>query len=485
MKSSLEWFSESKDVFKSILAFSRARRVPLYLVGGILRDSVIGRKKDNPDIDFCLKGNAVSFARSLARRLRCGFAVLDRIHGCGRVVKKIKGTCYTFDFTDFRAPSIEGDLLHRDFTINSMALPFENIFQAGGPIEKLFIDPYGGMRDIRARAVRLVNPKGFLEDPLRVLRAFSLAALFGFSIEKRTLALIKPAQKKITAVSFERIRDEMFKLFSSGRAHASLAQMEKYRIIDSLFPEIKPMRSLRQGPYHHLDVWKHTLETLKHLELILRGVSQKDARMKEYLFEEISYGRRRYELMKLAALLHDVGKPKTLRVEKGKISFHGHERVGSYMAEEAAKRLKLSNDEIRCLKQIIFAHLRPGFLSDSQPVTKKAQYRFFRDTGAHAVSVLLLSLADQRATKGRLATPESRLRQERLVRTFIKAYFTAAQEKKPPRLVNGHDLMKRFKLEPSIVIGKLLRSLDELQAIGKIKTKEEALKQAAVLIKKL
>ncbi len=482
MKSFFPWLKENRALLEAIQGIASRKRVTLYLVGGALRDIVSGRQKNRPDMDFCLKQGAISFARAVARELKCGFVVLDELHGCARAVKKMRGGLYTLDFTDFRGKTLEEDLLHRDFSVNSMALELKNIFSLCN-LDDALIDPFGGRKDIKAGIVRLVNRQGFDEDPLRLLRAFSLAALFGFSLDPLTSRLARSKRKKITSVASERVRDELFKVLSSRQSFGPLKKIEEYGLLDLIIPEIKPMRRIRQGLHHHLDVWNHSLETFKHLEAILNKA--KDANtMSSYIAEEVSAGRSRYELIKLAGLLHDIGKPGTLSVKRGKVSFHGHERLGACMCEKIGIRLKLSNEEIRCLKQIVFSHLRPGFLADAPLLTRRARFRFFRDTGSEALSVLLVSLADQRATKGRLATRESRQRHERLIKRLMREYFTGRNEKKAKRLVNGNDLMDRFGLKPSPAIGKVLRELEELQAIGRIKNRREALRHAAKILKK-
>ncbi|MFA7653106.1 MAG: metal-dependent phosphohydrolase, partial [Candidatus Omnitrophota bacterium] len=176
-------------------------------------------------------------------------------------------------------------------------------------------------------------------------------------------------------------------------------------------------------------------------------------------------------------------KPKTLRRKKGRITFHGHERVGVALSEDIAKRLKLSNEESYSLRKIILCHLRPGYLAEGEHPTARARFRFFRDAGREALSVLLLSLADQRATQGPLATVESRRRHERVVSRLIRENSKKGKEKKKARLLDGNDIMKKFKLAPSPLIGKILAEVEELQAIGKVKTRQEAFKAAARLAK--
>jgi poly(A) polymerase len=328
-----------------------------------------------------------------------------------------------------------------------------------------------------------VRKDGFDEDPLRILRAFSFAALLGFQIEAGTLKLARSKRGKLSSVSGERIRDELFKILSTQRSYDFLCRLDKHGILEFLFPEIGPMRAMKKGARHHLDVWGHTMETVRHLELCVKSFGRKPE-INAYLEEEISSGRRRRELLKLAALVHDIGKPKTLRVEKGKVQFHGHERVGSQMFRDIGERMKLSNEEVRLIRQIIFLHLRPGYLVTNSVVTPRAKFRFFRDAGTEAAGILLLSLADQRSTKGYPLLEKSRGRHERTGRALIREYFHKQKEEKHCRLVNGHDLIREFSLEPSPVIGNILRDLEELQAIGKVSTKEEALQAAAKLLRK-
>lgn len=463
-------------ILEETFAFSRKHKKTLYVVGGFLRDKLIKRKKANPDIDFYIRRNALSFGRALADHLRAGFVVLDKEHGACRVVKKAADKIYTLDFSDSRGASLELDLYHRDFTINSLAISLEDMLKPGA-IDKYLIDRYCARIDIKKKIIRMVCDQAFDEDPLRILRSLSQSAMFDFKVEKQTLRLVKAKRVKLRAVSAERVRDELFKILDTDKAYESFLNMDKLGILDVLFPEFRPMRGVNQGPYHHLDIWKHSLESLRQMEMIIQAMSRQKA-VKAYLEEEVSFGRRRKGLMKMACLLHDIGKPQTLRRRNGKFTFYGHDRRGMEISEGILRRLKLSNDEINALKKIVFWHLRPGYLADSQPISERAKFRYFRDAASEALAVLLVSLADQRSTRGRLTTPNSRQRHEDAVALLMKEYFQRQKEKKFTRLVNGNDLMRRFKLPPSKLIGKMLRDIDELTAIGKIKSKEEAFKAA-------
>ncbi len=450
------------------------------MVGGVLRDLVLGREKANPDFDFAVKRAAINFGRNLAKEIKAGFVVLDKEHGACRLVKKINQKIYTFDFSDFRGKSLEEDLKHRDFTINSMALGLEKAFSVKNLDESL-IDLYEAKEDLKKKIIRIVNKKSFSEDPLRILRAFSFASILGFTIDKETLKLAKSEKAKLTRVSFERVRDELFKIFDTDKTFDCFITLDKLKILEIIFPEIKKMRGIGQGPYHHLDVWQHTLESLRQFDALLKNIKNQEVR--DYLDAVISSDRKRRQLLKLGLFLHDIGKPATLRHEKGRTTFHGHEREGISLGADIAKRLKLSNDELYSLHKMILWHLRPGYLADSENPTPRAKFRYFRDAAGEALSVLLLSLADQRATKGPLTTMNARKQHERVVARLIREYLAKGKEKRKERLVNGNDLMKKFKLPPSKLIGKILSELEELQAIGKVKTKAEAIKAASKLVK--
>lgn len=481
MKPLLRLPLKSQDILKSIYRFAKAKKIRLYLVGGILRDLLLARKEENPDFDFCLKKDAISFGKQLAKRIKAGYVVLDKVHGACRLVKKIKDRTYTLDFTDFRGRTLEEDLLHRDFTINALAIELEKMFSHDN-LENLLIDPYKGRVDLKKKIIRVVNIKAFVEDSLRILRAFSMSCILSFKIDKETIKLAKQERKRLSDVSSERIRDEFFKILESFQAFDYLAEMDKLKILKVIFPEIEKMRGVDQGPYHHLDVWKHSLETVKQLEILIKEFKNKQE-IQDYLNEVISSDRRRLGLIKLGALLHDIGKPAALRYENGKTKFHGHERIGIEITQDIIKRMKLSNDEMESLQKMILWHLRPGYLADNKIVTPRAIFRYLRDTASEAVSTLLISIADQRATKGRLTSQDSRIHHERVCTSLIKEYFKKRKEKKMPRLISGDELIVKFKLQPSPLIGKILSEIEELQAIGKIKTKKEALKIAKKFIK--
>jgi len=467
---------------RSVRDFVRRRRIPVYLVGGFLRDQILGRPC--LDFDFTVDHSAIKLARAFAQKIKGAFVLLDQEHGCARVVKKRQATTETYDFADFRGKDLLSDLKHRDFTINTLCCEI-NSLKTGQTFDDVVSDSLKGRRDIEKKTIRMVSARAFRDDPLRLLRAFSLRALLQFKIEPKTAQTIALRKNLIRGVSAERIRDELFKILQTDRAAENLKLMDKAGLLEKVLPQIAVMVGVRQGPYHHLDIWKHSLETVKQLETIL-SISSADSKLMAYLSEPLGGDRSRLALLKLAALLHDIGKPQSLRRKSNKIYFYGHDRVGRRIVRQLAIDLKLSNNERRILQDMVLWHLRPGYLSNFQQPTRRALFRYFRDTADEAVSIALLSWADQRSTRGPLTSAADQVHHENICRDLISEYFRAKDQKPFTRLINGHDLIRRLKLKPSPHFSRILNGIEEQQAAGKLKTKQEALawaKRAAARLK--
>ena len=464
--------------FKTLVSLAKKEHKDIYLVGGFLRDLWLGYQKESLDLDFSLSRGAIDFGRTLAKELRAGFVVLDKENGCSRVVIRDKKDKHlvTFDFVDFRGRDLKEDLLKRDFTINTLAVRLPVL---GQPL----LDYYGAEKDLLGKTIRVADRASFDEDPLRILRAFSLSAIFDFRIFPSTLKLIKKRINGLKTIAGERMRDELFKILDVEHAARAISLLDKLGILELVIPQVRVMHHVKQGAYHHLDVWEHSLETLKKLEELMRKLKDRED-IRPYLDTEMAGGRKRRQLIKLAALLHDIGKPQAFEVKAGKTMFHGHERIGRIICDEVVEKLKLSTKEKFALDTIIFWHLRPGYLADNAVLTKRAVHRYFRDTKEEALSVLLVSIADQRATRGPMASPASRRKHERVVFALIKQYFDLLKQKPFKRLINGDDLIKKLKLSPGPIFSTLLNAIEEMQVEGKVKSKAQALAFLRGLIKK-
>jgi len=463
---------------KIIRDIAKKKKLSVHLVGGFLRDFLLGSQKE--DFDFAVNKNALSMARSFSKKIKGAYVLLDEKRGCARVAKKVNGNLCTYDFADFRAKTFKEDLAHRDFTINTLSLDLSNLNDSMEVSEAL-VDLTRGLKDIKEKRIKRTSVKAFKEDPLRMMRAFSLKAILGFKIELKTLNQIRKEKDLICNVSYERIRDELFKILETTRSAQILKSMDRVGLLEKIIPQVKVMLNCKQGTYHHLDVWPHSLETVVQTEKIfVRTKNNKE--ITAYLSESLGGNRSRKSLMKLAALLHDIGKPDTRKKEKGKMSFHGHEHVGKTIVKHIAVMLKLSVRERHALEDMVRWHLRPGYLSNFKQPSEKAIYRYFRDAKDESVSILLLSLADQRSTRGPATTQKDQEHHAKICLVLVSQYFKKKEEKPIIRLINGNDLIKRLKLKPSPVFAEILTEIEEKQSLGKITTKKEAIDLAKKIV---
>lgn len=479
-------------------------QVEVYLVGGAVRDLLMNRL--SPDFDFALPSSGISLARSVANSLNADFMVLDEERDTGRVILTNEDGAFTYlDFASFRGttPStdtrqaLEEDLRDRDFTINALAL---------NPRDMTIIDPLDGATDIRAKIIRACAPASISHDPVRILRGVRQAAAFGFAIEKNTRTWMKEAAGEIEKVTVERLRDEVFKILGGPKASASLRALEMLGAMQHLMPELLEMKGVTQLPPHIHDVWTHTLSVLDHLDDLLSSlspdfdaektsdlfmglISLKIGRYREqiaaHMTKSLNPNRPHRSLLFLSALYHDVCKPSTkFADENGRIRFFDHDLKGAEVVAERARSFNLSNDEIERLDSIVRHHMRFHFfterlLKEGQPPSRKAIYRYFRNSGGAGVDLVLLALADVRGVWGNTLTQEIWAAHLDIARILLENYWERPQETvNPPRLLDGNELMKELNLRPGRIVGQLLEFIRENQAAGKIDSRDEAIEFA-------
>ena len=468
------------------------KKTVIYLVGGAVRDAFL--KKESHDLDFALPRNALKVARKAANALQGAYYRMDDEHQTGRVVLVADdGTRTTMDFAAMGSPDLEEDLRKRDFTINAMAVDVHQ------PQELL--DPLGGLTDLLNKRLRVCSPTAFLDDPVRVLRAIRMAAGFSLTMVSETRQLIKQAVDSLPMVSPERVRDELFKIFDGPQPATSIRALEMVGALEHVLPEIIATKGVSQSPPHIYDVWEHTLHTLQRLDVVLslldEGYSHDNEsggditsglislrlgryrkQVTQHFNTSLSIERSSRALLFLAALYHDAGKPECRIVEEdGRIRFTGHEEGGAKMAADRGTAFHLSNAEIDRIKVIVRNHMRPWHLAkEEKPPSRRAIYRFFRDTQEAGVDICLLDLADIMAIYDPTSLQEELPKHLEIVRTLLEAYWEQKEEIiYPPALVDGNDLMRKLKLRPGPKIGELLEAIREAQAMGEVKTKGDAL----------
>ena len=377
--------------------------------------------------------------------------------------------------------TIGQDLAMRDFTVDAMALPISR--DAVADPRGYLIDPLGGLADLEARTIRQASTSTFRDDPARLMRAPRLAAQLDFEIDRETEARIN----LIGGVASERVRDELLDILAEDRVGRSLRMLDRLDLLCRVIPELDAAKGVVQPKEHHWDVFDHLIEAADRVEVVLghghcqtptfvEKLTPRFEGMESYFGQHVGDGQTRKTILKLAALLHDVAKPVTKRVEpSGRIRFLGHSEEGSDIAVEVLRRLRLGGQPIGLVRQMVRHHLRPAQMAPAGELPSgRAVFRYYRDLGDAAVDTLYLSLADHLAARGPGIEMEEWDRQCRVVSHILEEGRERGAPEAMPRLLNGHDLMAVFSLSPGPRIGILLNVVQEAQANGDIDTREEA-----------
>ncbi len=409
----------------------------LYLVGGVVRDLLLARPFGaTSDIDFTTDAPPADTKRILNGIAESLWSQGERFGTIGAKVKgrDIEVTTHRAEAyqPDSRKPEVkfsgnlESDLSRRDFTVNAMAISI--------PEPKL-IDPYDGAGDLAAGRLRtpLSPTESFGDDPLRMLRAARFIAGYGLEPDEELVAAATAEAHRLSVVSPERIRGELDKLLVVDDPSKGLWFIVETGLADFFLPELPAMR-LEQDPiHHHKDVLAHTIAVV----------------------EKTSPRR----LLRLAALLHDVGKPKTRDFGANGVSFHHHEVVGARMARDRMRALRYSNDDIATVRQLVFLHLR--FHTYGMGWTDSAVRRFVRDAGDHLDDLIELTRCDCTTRNQRKADMLSRRMDELEAR--IKVLEEQEELAKVRPSLDGAQVMAHLDVPPGRVVGDALNMLLEIR----------------------
>jgi putative nucleotidyltransferase with HDIG domain len=440
---------------------------PAWLVGGPIRDALLGRPVE--DVDIVVTAPPEAAARAVAAAGDAHLFPLSERFGAWRVIARDR--TWQADLTPLRGGSIEADLALRDFTVNAMALPL------AGPDELL--DPHGGRRDLRERALRAVGDSAFEDDPLRVLRLARFVAELGLEADPATMELARRAAPGIGQVAPERSFYELRRLVCGPDPVAGIRRAGEADLLPHLVPELHVLRGVEQNAYHHLDVWGHTLEVLERLLDIERHPAAVfgdlgeaiRAELARPLADELTRG----EAMRFGALLHDAGKPATRAISpEGRVLFWGHDGVGAQMTRDVFRRLHTSvalGDYVAALAQ---HHLRLGFLVHDRPLTRRHVYRYMRACEPVELEVTVLSAADRLATRGERSRPEAVAAHMEVARELAAAALEwRARPPVPP--LRGDELIAELGIEPGPAVGRLLAIIEEAAYAGEATSREQAL----------
>ncbi len=511
------------QILPGLAAFFAARGAGVWLVGGAARD--LARGVAPADLNLAVDGDGLGLARALADALGGSFVPLNDEHSTGRAVVPTRAGAppLTLDLARLRAPTIEGDLRLRDFTVNALAIPLIGAL-GEGPFAELsaappqlpalgLLNPTGGLADLRDGVLRACGPTSMADDPLRTLRAARLGAGMGLRAAPELAGQIRAAAPGLTRVAGERARDELLKLLDCPASAPWLRYLDSCGALTVVLPELEPSRACDQPRIHFLPVLAHMLETVASLEWVLRGLgagssggladpSEDSAglpvavqanlglprglpyaeRCAALIGQVRGGGRRRAAFLKLAALLHDNAKPQTKELHPdGKVSFYGHQEIGADVAAQICRRLRMSRQDTGYVALVVREHMRPGQLRAGEVITARAVARFFRDLGDAGPDVLLHELADHMATRGPQLRPDHWLAHLAWIGAMLDAHWGQPEERRAP-LLRGDDLMQALGLSPGPQVGAMLRAVAEAQAAGEIASRAEALALAREML---
>ncbi|MGC8759126.1 MAG: CCA tRNA nucleotidyltransferase [Bryobacteraceae bacterium] len=418
---------------REVAAALRAAGHQAWLVGGCVRDRLLGRPVH--DRDLTTDATPAELRRLFPDALEVGAhfgVVLVRRGGA-----EVQVATYRSErgYRDGRHPEevrfekdVRADLARRDFTINALL---------EDPFTGEVVDHVGGLADLRARLIRAIGDphERFAEDHLRMLRAVRFAAELGFEIEPRTFAAIRELAPAILRISAERIRDELTRILTGAAPRRGFELLDQTALLEPILPEVARMKGVEQPPDYHPegDVWTHTLAMLG----LLRNAPL-----------DLAWG----------CLLHDVGKPVTQTFED-RIRFSGHEKIGAGMAREILARLRYPKDLVERVAWLVAQHMR---FKDAMRMTESTFRRFVRQPG---FDTLLELYRIDLASSGRPLEIYEQVRQ-RLAALPPEALH-------PPPLLRGRDLIA-MGYEPGPAFSRALKALEEEQLAGRVRTREEA-----------
>ncbi len=475
---------QTREIASQAARLLAGRRSPAYLVGGAVRDALMGRK--TRDIDIAVEGSAHRLGEAIAGALDGHFVSLDPVRDISRVVVDVDDGRVWIDLSSMDGEGIEADLKGRDFAIDAIAVDLDAALSGRWKS----IDPLGGKDDVERRIIRAVSPTVFRDDPLRLLRGLRLAAETGFELDTPTASLIQDHVSLLSTASAERVREELLRTLSCPGAGASIRLMDDLGLLSVVIPELDDARGVEQPREHYYDVLGHLLAAVEHADQIVhrrfntgfvRELVPTFDGFQDYFAEQVSDGHNRGTLLKLTALLHDVAKPQTRSVEpSGRVRFFGHSEAGAEVVAEVLRRLRFGRRGIRHVRTMVLYHLRPGQMAKKGEVpTRRAISRYYRDLGDVALDTVYLNMADFLAARGPMMT-RSKLKEQTIVVDRILEVGPRSRPEAPaPRgLLTGHDIMREFDIQPGPEIGRLLRAVASDEAEGRVATREEALELA-------
>ena len=430
-----------------------------YLVGGIIRDFLMG--KSSVDRDIAIKG-AEEFAHKIADKFDGTFITLDSVNKIFRVVLPDKTNF--LDISEIEGSTIEEDLKRRDFTINAIAYDLKN---------DKFIDTTGGINDLENKVLRHISDKNFEDDPLRILRGFRFFSTTGFRMTEELESAISKYAHLILNPAPERINYELMKLFGGKYAAETLLKMNEFGILEELFPFVKEMKQVPPNTHHHLDLLHHVIETVRQIDIQYENLT---GEVKEHLQKVDFGGFPRINHLKLAGFMHDIGKFSCWTIEEnGRHRFIKHADIGAELAIPFLKKMKFSKKQIEYITSMIKNHIYPSNVIAAPDLNDKIMMRYIRKMEDNVIDNIILAKADRLSARGVDVTEEMIENNMRGLDRLLKFYLEKKDTLKPlPKLLDGKEIMELTGLKPTPQLGKIIEALKEAQLNGDVTNIEEA-----------
>ena len=393
------------NVLQQITPF--LKDVESYLVGGYIRDLLLDKSSPDRDI-IILNSNVESLAKKIANSINATFIELDKDWGIYRLVLPDKKNY--IDFAKAIDNNLEKDIKRRDITINSIAYDINN---------KSFYDPNGGINDLKNRVIKGISEQNFVDDPLRLLRVFRFQSTLGFEIEAFTRNLITKHCGLIKNPAKERINTELLKLFEGTNTTKALKGLDDAHMLELIFPFICELKKIPPNSHHHLDLFNHSIETVRQIEQIITALPQKALD----ILNSQPYGNiKKIAYLKIGAFMHDIGKPSTWTIdeESGRHRFIYHDSRGADIAPTYLKQLCFSKKQISYIKTLIKNHIYP---SNVNIANDKSIMKFLRKMNDDTVDILVLAMADRLSARGHDITEAIVTQNLHQLDTLMAKYF--------------------------------------------------------------
>ena len=435
----------------------------IYLVGGCVRDFFLGNISYDRDL-IVTDEEADTFARKLSDFFNGKYIPLDEENKIYRVVLPDK--INYFDITNPVENSLENDIKRRDLTINAIAVNIKT-----GEIPSFCL---GGIEDLNKKILREISEKNFTDDPLRLLRIFRFYSSLGFEPAENLIHIASKYSNLINKPAKERIEYELMKLFNGKYCAESLILMDKTGILDQLFPIVKELKQIPPNQHHHLDLFHHSIETVKQVQIIYENSSEE---VKSHMDRTDFGGFPRIAHLKLACLLHDIGKPSTWTIEENtqRHRFIKHDSEGEKLCVPILKNLCFSNKQIEYISYIIKKHMYPSAVVSAPDMSEKTMMRYLRKSEDNAIDNILIAQADRLSALGPEITGEIVNNNINALNNLMDFCIETRKNIKPlPKLLDGNEIMQILNIKPSPKLGEILDTLREAQISGDITTKEEA-----------